>query len=213
MIFRKSKNNWVDSFNFHHVRCGSVLCKVSLQFVTILTSVCYIFSNKWYESNCDIMYPLWISSLSSTWSKLSMPLYCIPVTIPPGFDSVTWSIPLSITTCIYPKWKVWSKPELIPSSIVYFWDIVYQLLLEVKCQFIHCLKSVSIYTPFQMTEKCLTLHLNAPSRLLIKEVGWSYRIIIFSYNFGGSGIQIPGLLVIEVLIPYQMIIQPNSLAC
>ena len=44
------------------------------------------------------MYPLSDSSLRTS-SKLSMPLYFIPVTIPSGFDSVTCSMPLSITTC------------------------------------------------------------------------------------------------------------------
>jgi len=47
-----------------------------------------------YEKN----YPLLVSLLRTS-SKLSTPLYRIPVTIPSGFDNVTWTMPLSITTC------------------------------------------------------------------------------------------------------------------
>lgn len=43
------------------------------------------------------LYPLLDSSFKTS-SKLSMPLYSIPVTIPSGFDKVTLSMPLSITT-------------------------------------------------------------------------------------------------------------------
>lgn len=44
-------------------------------------------------------YPLFVSLLGS--SKLSIPLYCIAVTIPWGEDKVTLTRPLSITT-----WKI-----------------------------------------------------------------------------------------------------------
>lgn len=47
---------------------------------------------------CILNYPLLDSSLRIS-SKLSIPLKLIPVMIPPGLDKVTWSIPLSITTC------------------------------------------------------------------------------------------------------------------
>ena len=48
-------------------------------------------------SNMSHTYPLLVSLLRTS-STLSTPLYFMPVMIPPGFESVTWRIPLSITT-------------------------------------------------------------------------------------------------------------------
>lgn len=59
----------------------------------------YMFEQK--KGSYISHYPLLDSSLRTS-SKLSMPLYSIPVTIPSGFDNVTRAMPLSITT--------WSEP-------------------------------------------------------------------------------------------------------
>lgn len=55
-------------------------------------------SKKERTQDINNLYPLLNSPFSSS-SKLSTPLYCIPVTLPSGFDKVTWRIPLSRTTC------------------------------------------------------------------------------------------------------------------
>lgn len=56
----------------------------------------YICNRKGVE--VENQYPLLCSALRGS-SKLSIPLYRILVIIPSGFDKVTWTIPLSITTC------------------------------------------------------------------------------------------------------------------
>lgn len=50
----------------------------------------------WVKSATYPLLPSWLS----TSRTLSRPLYCTPVTRPPGFDNVTCSMPLSITTWI-----------------------------------------------------------------------------------------------------------------
>lgn len=80
-------------------------------YMKLKTYYCITRNTKWGSLICKIehnflnnthihIYPLLDSSFKTS-STLSMLLYCIPVTIPPGFDKVTFSMPFSITTCIW----------------------------------------------------------------------------------------------------------------
>lgn len=75
----------------------ALVLKLMQQFDCISTSFqmssCYSMSLR-----LDGRYPLLVSELVDS-NTLSIPPYFMPVTCPPGLDMVTWTYPLSITTC------------------------------------------------------------------------------------------------------------------